>query len=321
MKNPGLHWRRALAGCLASFALSGSALAVSAQTVGPVRHWPDSIPGQEMPLYSTAPASATPEIWEQWNGMMIVRNVSSPTLTAVLPRPEKATGAAILIVPGGGLHLLVMDQEGWTIAQALADRGIAAFVLKYRVEPTPGDDNAFNTLIAQRFDPAAWIPGVPGYLNAELTNARTDAQAALRLIRAGAGQWKIDPHRVGMLGFSAGAITTVATAVADLQDARPDFIAPLYGVMLPVTAPSHPQPLFVALADDDPTFSKQGFGLVESWQKAGGSVELHWYEGGGHGFSLAKQGRTSDLWFEEFMAWMQARGFLKTVASEQARRK
>lgn len=114
-----------------------------------------------------------------------------------------------------------------------------------------------------------------------------------------------------MLGFSAGALTTILTTLADAPDARPDFIAPIYGEMLAVTPPPNPQPMFAALASDDRLFNQQGFGLVESWQKAGGSVELHYYTGGGHGFGSQKRGTTSDLWFGQFMAWMEARELLK----------
>jgi acetyl esterase/lipase len=116
-----------------------------------------------------------------------------------------------------------------------------------------------------------------------------------------------------MLGFSAGAMTTMATTLVNAPDARPDFIAPIYGMMLPVTPPSNPQPMFVALASDDPLFNKQGFGLVESWQKAGGSVEFHYFSGGSHGFGSHKKGTTSDMWFDEYMAWMKAKGLLKAA--------
>lgn len=116
---------------------------------------------------------------------------------------------------------------------------------------------------------------------------------------------------VGIRSFSAGAMTTLATTLANAPDARPDFIAPIYGFMTAVTTPPNPQPMFAALASDDMLFNKQGFGLVESWQRAGGPVELHYYNAGGHGFGSHRRGTTSDLWFWQFMTWMETRGLLK----------
>lgn len=221
------------------------------------------------------------EIWDNWQGTTIVRNVTEATITPVLPSADKATGAAVLVIPGGGFHFLSMSNEGWPIARWLADRGVAAFVLKYRVEPTPDDEAEFDRILPSRFAPDSWIGGTPHYLANTEARARVDAQAALRLIHLRANEWKLDPSRIGVLGFSAGAITAINLTVADAPDARPDFVGALCGHMLPVKAPSQPQPLFLAVADDDVAFAKQGFGLIESWRRAGGSVELHWYEGGG----------------------------------------
>jgi acetyl esterase/lipase len=270
-----------------------------------------------IPLYQgVAPGSegATyPEVWtkafgkEQW-----VRNITRPTLTPFLPKKGKGNGAAVLVIPGGGFQFVSISNEGWPVAQWLADRGIAAFVLKYRVEQTPESDAEFGKVMTARFTaPPPSSTTTDRQFEQPVALARADAQTALRMIRAGAGKWGIDTKRVGMLGFSAGAMTTLATTLADDPTARPDFIAPIYGMMLPVTPPANPQPLFAALASDDPLFNKQGFGLVESWQKAGGSVELHYFEGGSHGFGAQKKGTTSDLWFDEYMAWMKAKGLLK----------
>lgn len=240
-----------------------------------------------------------------------IRNVTRPTLTPFLPKRGKANGTAVLVVPGGGFRFVSASNEGWPIAQWLADRGVAAFVLKYRTMSTPDSEAAFMGEMARLFAAPSTDGTVEPDMIAAGEVARADAQAALRMIRANAAQWKIDPARVGMLGFSAGAMTTMLVARADAPDARPDFIAPIYGEMLPVTPPANPQPMFAALASDDVLFNKQGFGLIESWQRAGGSVELHYYSGGGHGFGSKTQGTTSDGWFGQFTAWMQARGLLK----------
>jgi acetyl esterase/lipase len=270
-----------------------------------------------IPLYKGAApgseAATQQEIWtEAMGNEKWVRNITRPTLTPFLPKKGTANGAAVLVIPGGGFQFVSISNEGWPIAQWLADRGVAAFVLKYRVDKTPESEAEFGQAMIARFQaPRADAPSMPD-MTAAIELAKADAQTALRMIRSNATEWGVDPKRVGMLGFSAGAMTTMATTLANDPTARPDFIAPIYGFMTPVAPPPNPQPMFAALASDDPLFNKQGFGLVESWQKAGGSVELHYFEGGNHGFGSHKKGTTSDMWFDEYMAWMKARGFLTT---------
>lgn len=267
-----------------------------------------------IPLYSgIAPGSENaryPEVWtmafgkEQW-----VRNVTRPTLTPFLPAKDKATGTAVLVVPGGGFQFISISNEGWPIAQWLADRGIAAFVLKYRVEQTDESAAGFAKAMAARFEAPRTAGPLPAAMLATLDLARADAQTALRMIHGNAAEWNINPDKIGMLGFSAGAMTTLATALTDDPTARPAFIAPIYGSMLAVTPPASPPPMFAAIAADDPLFTGQGFGLIESWQKADGSAELHYYSAGGHGFGAQQKGTTSDLWFDQLMAWMKVKGF------------
>jgi acetyl esterase/lipase len=304
-----------------AIALCGAALATLAEAQMPEMTMKRAVRPAEpsaIPLYQgPAPGSETAtqtEVWteamgsEQW-----VRNVTRPTLTPFLPKKGTGNGAAVLVIPGGGFQFVSISNEGWPIAQWLADRGIAAFVLKYRTEKTPDSEAEFQKAMMARFQaPRADAPPAPE-MNAAVEIARADAQTALRMIRSNASKWGIDTKRVGMLGFSAGAMTTMATTLANAPDARPDFIAPIYGMMLPVAPPSNPQPMFAALASDDPLFNKQGFGLIESWQKAGGSVEFHYFSGGSHGFGSHKKGTTSDMWFDEYMAWMKARGLLSVT--------
>jgi acetyl esterase/lipase len=273
-----------------------------------------------IPLYKgVAPGSEAwthQEVWTKAMGRELwVRNITQPTLTPFLPKKGKGNGAAVLVIPGGGFQFVSINNEGWPVAQALADRGIAAFVLKYRVEKTPESTAEFAKEMAARFSaPPPSQSTTSRQFEPAVAIARADAQTALRMIRGNAAKWGIDTKRVGMVGFSAGAMTTLATTLADDPTARPDFIAPIYGMMYAVTPPANPQPMFAALASDDPLFNKQGFGLIESWQKAGGSVEFHYYQGGSHGFGAQKKGTTSDLWFDQFVAWMKAQGLLKPAA-------
>ena len=264
-------------------------------------------------LYGGSTSDTQTEIWQEvvteaadletW-----VRNVTDPTLTPFLPARTKANGAAVLVIPGGGWQFVSISNEGWPIAQSLANLGVAAFVLKYRVQDTPDNEAAFEAALAERFDELINHSSPTPEMLTGMELVRADARMALQRIRKNAAQWGIDPTRVGILGFSAGAMSTLA----DAPDAMPNFIAAIYGSMSSVTPPPNPPPMFAALSSDDPLFGKQGFGLIESWQKAGGSVECHIYSGGGHGFGLQRKGTTSDLWFDQYIAWMKAEGFLET---------
>ena len=264
----------------------------------------------EIPLYPGTPpgskADALPEQWDTMGGYYMARNVTIPTIIPVLPDPAKANGAAVLIAPGGAYMALSMDTEGLMAAHEFAKRGIAAFVLKYRLDPTPRDIPGFNQAIGARMGGVlnAGTKGAPPIFQ---PLAIDDAETALKLIRSRAAEWNIDPNRTGMIGFSAGAMTTLTLTLENRAGARPSFVGIIYGPMLAVTVPPEAPPLFAALAADDPLFGHEGFGLIESWQKAGRPVELHFYEHGDHGFGMRTLGTTSDLWFEEFITWLKDR--------------
>jgi acetyl esterase/lipase len=249
------------------------------------------------------------ETWyKQW-GDPFVRNVSRATLTPFLPDPAKATGAAVIVAPGGGFRILSMGNEGWEVARALNERGVAAFVLKYRLQPTAPDWAEFDKGNPLTAPPPGAAPGsAPARPSLALPLA--DATAAFKLVRARAKEWNIDPKRVGMVGFSAGAGTTMAATLQSTEN-KPAFIAPIYGRMAAVEVPADAPPMFVALASDDPLFGNSDFGLISAWQKAGRPVEFHLYQNGGHGFGLGNPGRTSTGWFPQFMLWLEVNGMLK----------
>jgi len=248
------------------------------------------------------------ESWYSMAGKATVRNVRQATLTPVLPDKQKATGAAVVIAPGGGFISLSMESEGWEIAHWLADRGIAAFVLKYRLRPMPEDWQAFYAESGRRINPKTLND--PKSLETPV-DAIADGEAALRLVHARAQEWGIDPTRIGMLGFSAGAMTTLGVALKATPETMPAFIAPIYGPMSAVTVPAEAPPMFVVLAADDPLFAKHGFSLIDSWVDARKPVELHFYQKGGHGFGIGRANTSTTDWPESFYRWLEMNGFLK----------
>jgi acetyl esterase/lipase len=277
------------------------------------RMTPIAIPAQPdaIPLGTgKLPAATAPESWHQQYGSVFARNVSEATLTPFLPDPAKASGAAVIVAPGGGFRTLSMENEGWDVARALARRGVAAFVLKYRLNPTPADMPGFERSMREMFSGVSRRPPAPSTSAAALAPQVADARAAFALIRRRAAQWHVDPDRVGMVGFSAGAMLTLATTLAG-GDAQPAFIGTIYGPLAPVTVPAEAPPLFVALAADDPFFGGGGFGLIDSWRTAKRPVEFHLYEQGGHGFGMYPKTTTSTGWFDAFASWLSMHGFLK----------
>lgn len=255
--------------------------------------------------------STAHESWFRQYGTAFTRNVTSATLTPFLPDPGKATGAAIIVAPGGGGMFLSMEAEGWKVAQRLADHGIAAFVLKYRTRPTPAGEAEFKAAMDAMFANAGRRDTRmrPDAAAARVSDSMVDAAAAFALIRSHARQWHVDPNRVGMIGFSAGAMVTMATTLG-MPAVKPAFIAPIYGSMEAVTVPAEAPPMFAVLAADDPLFARKGLGLIDSWQQAGRPVEFHLYQHGGHGFGLGKKGTTTTGWFDAFILWLDTNGFL-----------
>jgi acetyl esterase/lipase len=202
-----------------------------------------------------------------------------------------------------------MENEGWNVARALADRGVAAFVLKYRLNQTPADLDAFARPSRPAGGPPVKRPA-PGEMAGRLAPQLADANAAFALVRANAAKWRVDPDRVGMVGFSAGAMLTMSTTLNKSGDAKPAFIGNIYGPLGAVDVPADAPPLFAALAADDPLFPVN-FGLIENWRKAKRPVEFHYYERGGHGFGMYPKETTSTGWFDAYVKWLGMHGYLR----------
>ena len=256
------------------------------------------------------PEATAEEAWHSQYGSKFARNVSIATITPFLPAKSKATGAAVIVAPGGGFRTLSMENEGWNVAKALSKEGVAAFVLKYRLNPTPADMAGFEASMREMFSGAGRRPPGSQDPSVELAPQIADATAAFALIRSRAKEWNVDPNKVGMIGFSAGAMLTLSTTLYG-KDVNPAFIGTIYGPLNAVKVPSDAPPLFVALAADDPIFGNAGYGLVDSWKAAKRPVEFHLYEQGGHGFGMYPKETTSTGWFESFSSWLRMHGFIK----------
>ncbi|GGY70778.1 hypothetical protein GCM10011613_14100 [Cellvibrio zantedeschiae] len=251
------------------------------------------------------------ESWfRQWGDPM-ARNITTATLTPFLADPKKANGTTIIVAPGGGFMWLSMGNEGWEVAEALAARGINAFVLKYRLQPTADTLEAFEGQMNQRMADAAKAgdKSAPRRPSGDLTNQLQDAEAAYALITSRAKEWNVDVNKIGMMGFSAGARLTMATALQS-KKVKLAFISPIYGSLEPVEVPKNAPPMFFALASDDFLFHGD-FGVIKSWYDAKIPVEFHLYQNGGHGFGLGNPDRTSNKWFDAFIHWLDVNKFLK----------
>lgn len=260
------------------------------------------------------PDAKVSESWYRQYEKAFARNVTVATLTPFLPDPANASGTAVIVAPGGGFRSLSMENEGSDVARALTAKGVAAFVLKYRLIQTPADLGAFGQSMAAMFASAGRRPSGPPAADApSLAPQLADSRAAFALVRSHAAQWHVDPNRVGMIGFSAGAMLTLQTALR-APDTKPAFIGIIYGPMQAVTVPTSAPPMFVALAADDPLFGGSGTGLVQSWIAAKHPVEFHLYEQGGHGFGMYPKTTTSTGWFDAFTSWLRMHGLLRRAS-------
>ena len=281
-----------------------------------LRLWPGDAPGSEDWSLPESIASSP-------SGDRVITNVSDPTLTVFLPDAGVATGAAAVIAPGGALRALAFDNEGVRVAEWLRDRGVAGFVLKYRTlqqdpsaprSPSPGMPGprarAELVIVNTNANPAPDDAGLAEVL--ELAIA--DAQAALALVRRRADEWRIDPKRVGIIGFSAGGGVAVGTALAPRSDASPEFLVSVYGPSLQdVNVPAHAPPLFVAVGATHFNVTNGCLALFAAWKTAAKPAEIHVYDGISAGFGMTKRGHPVDGWTDRLHEWLVARELTRQV--------
>jgi len=252
--------------------------------------WPGTAPGSENWTYKERSSDNTPI-------GTVVFNVTSPTLTAFLPPAGKATGTGVIIAPGGGFVALAMDIEGNQVARWLQERGIAAFVLKYR--------------LTERKEGG----GLPSNFDEAGKYGIADGIQALKIVREHAAEWHVSPDRIGFMGFSAGAMVTSGTLLNPDAAGRPNFAAPIYGAPFGVmpAIPAKLPPVFLAWAQDDPLVLAPVAKFVDALKAAGHKPEVHIYASGGHGFGMQKKGSSSDHWIDAFYFWLEAQGFTKAA--------
>jgi acetyl esterase/lipase len=249
----------------------------------------------------------------------MIRNVVDPTLAAYLPDKSVATGTAVIIAPGGGNVWLSYSSEGTDVAEWLVKRGVAAFVLKYRLNRTPESPQDFDKFVQEIFRqlmaafsrkdtaPASKSP-IP-LQTGDRYFAGEDGIRAIEFVRAHSAEYGINPHKVGIIGFSAGAALTMFTILNSSPGKLPDFAAPIYGGWIGDSKiPGNGPPLFILCAADDP-ISTGSPDLYRAWRAAGLSAELHVYSKGGHGFGMVQKGLPVNSWIERFCDWMKITGF------------
>lgn len=299
-----------------AFALLAATLCRGAESA-PIRLWPGIAPGDKgdlPPEKDTAVPTDKPIA-----GRPIIRlgNVSDPTITVYRPPSDRDTGAAVLLCPGGGYHILAMDLEGTEVCAWLNSIGVTSVLLKYRVPRREG--RPYNEAPIQ------------------------DAQRAMGIIRAHAAEWGIDPKRVGALGFSAGGNLAAALSattgprtyprVDDSDDAscHPDFQVLIYPGYLVVDGGGYwlnPEvavtagtpPTFLAMAEDDPVGVQNVLGYALELKKAKVPMELHVYPTGGHGYGLRRTKDFVTSWPDRAADWFKSRGILdKSSDASQAK--
>jgi acetyl esterase/lipase len=289
-------------------------LAAHAQAPVEIRLWPDGAPRSEN--WSVAETVTTSP-----GGDRVVANVSDPTLTVFLPDPATATGTGVVLAPGGALRALAIDNEGVAVARWLNERGIAAFVLKYRTRqqdrtagrggPPPGMAGPGRQELEIRNANANPAPD-DAVLTEVLHMAVADAQAALRLIRSRSDEWNVDPARVGIMGFSAGGGVAVGTSLAEASDASPNFLVSVYGPSLQdVNVPEQAPPLFVAVGSTHFNVTNGCLALFAAWKAGGKPAEIHVYDGVSAGFGMTKRGLPVDGWIDRLHEWLVARGLTR----------
>ncbi len=247
------------------------------------------------------------ETFNEHGESQFVFNVTDPTLTLFSPDPDQATGTALIICPGGGFHLLSVN-EGFAVARWLTAKGVTCFVLNYRLVECKTTD----PISEQKAK--SW-PEFDAAVKSVISLAIADGQTALEYVRRNAERYDINPSRIGIIGFSAGGALTAHIAYNYTPANRPDFVALIYfghTWLSKAPVPADAPPMFILAATDDGLgLASHSVDLYHDWTAAQKSVELHLYSAGGHGFGMKIQNLPSDRWIERFADWLGVQGLLE----------
>ena len=249
------------------------------------------------------------DIWQN----EVVTNVSVPTMEVF--RPESPNGTAVIVAPGGGLYALSIKSEGTEVAKWLNEKGITAFVLKYRLVPT-GEDGVKEISEEGATNPSRIAERVAPVMPLSVA----DGLSAINYVRTHADEFDINPNKIGFMGFSAGGAVTMGVAYNYSKADRPDFLVPVYpwtSAMPIQDVPEDAPPMLIICSTDDPLGLAAGsIDLYSSWYEAKKPVGLHMYTKGGHGYGMKKQDLPSDNWIERFHDWSMAQGLSAPSESE-----
>jgi len=308
-RGAGPPGKRAAYSLIASSLVAGTTAALGEPQIIPV--WPGLAPGSEN-WTQKEEVTALPQIG---GGRALVRNVTHPTLTAFLPNSGVKNRPGIIVCPGGGFRFLSWETEGTEIAKWLSGRGIAAFVLKYRLVDTGPTQEDFRKSVTEFLTFVSKIGmaadgargGLPEPMREIAPLAIADARQAISVLRRRAAELNLNENRIGVLGFSAGALITMGVLREQAPGGRPNFAATIYGAAMGEMAAPPPEatPLFILCANDDPIASPGSATAYSKWKAASYPVELHIYAKGGHGFSMNRQGLPTDHWLERFGDWLE----------------
>ncbi len=271
-----------------------------------------------IPLYEGKPPGSENWTWSEkvsetnpFN-TKLVYNVAEPTITAYLPPYYLATGTAVIIAPGGAFHILSIESEGREVAKWLNSKGIAAFVLKYRVNRSL-TDNPVQELLSKMTN----FEKLDEANDSIVPLAMADGLAAVEYVRDHAVEFDIHPDKIGFMGFSAGGTLTMSVVYNGAEKNRPNFVAPIYAyepAIIGSEVPKTKTPIFVAVAGDDQLqLMPHSINIYRKWFEAGQPAELHVYQKGGHGFGMRRQNLPTDTWYERFGEWLHLQGYLKKL--------
>jgi acetyl esterase/lipase len=268
-------------------------MACSARSQQVVNIWPGVAPGSENWTQKERIIENTPV-------GTVIFNVVTPTLTVYLPERGKATGTGVIIAPGGAFVALAISLESNDVARMLQEKGIAAFVLKYRIMEKRGE-------------------GIPANMNMDEAGKYgiADGIQSLKVVRQHAAEWGVSPDRVGLMGFSAGAMVTSGALLQKDAASRPSFAAMIYGApfgTMPEISAKLP-PMFLAWAQDDQVALQPIVRFYSALTSAGHKPEVHIFSAGGHGFGMRKQGTSSDHWIDAFYYWLEAQGLTRRAGN------